>query len=104
MRRFLLAGLLCAIQVPADTYPRQPGIDARHYIFRLTLSDDTDEIAGDATVEFRFVQDGVSEVALDLAAPMTVTEVTSGGAPVKFTHPGGSPGDHAARAAACGRI
>ena len=87
MRRFLLAGLLCAIQLCADTYPRQPGIDARHYIFKLALSDDTDEIAGDATVEFRFVQDGVTEIALDLAAPMTVSEVTSGGAPVKFTHP-----------------
>jgi aminopeptidase N len=91
MRRFLLAGLLCAIQLAADTYPRQPGIDAQHYIFRLTLSDDTDEIAGEATVEFRFVKDGVAEVALDLASAadgkgMTVTEVSSGGAPVAFTH------------------
>ena len=44
MRRFLLAGLLCALQVAADTYPRQPGIDAQHYIFRLTLSDDRSRV------------------------------------------------------------
>ena len=86
MRRFLLAGLLCAIQLCADTYPRQPGIDARHYIFRLSLSDDTDEIAGEATIEFEFVQDGVTEIALDLVSGMTVAEVTSGGEPLRFSH------------------
>jgi aminopeptidase N len=91
MRRLLHAILLCALQLAADTYPRQPGIDARHYIFKLTLSDDTDEIVGESTVEFRFVQDGVTEVALDLASAaggkgMTVTEVSSAGAPVEFTH------------------
>lgn len=87
MARFLLAALLCAIQLAADTYPRQLGIDAQHYIFKLTLSDDTDQIMGDATAEFRFVKDGVAEVALDLAAGMTVTEVSSAGAPLEFTHP-----------------
>ena len=35
----------------ADTYPRQPGIDALNYVFRLTLSDDTDEIVGEATID-----------------------------------------------------
>ncbi len=70
--------LLCAIQLAGDTYPRQTGIDAQHYIFRLTLSDDTDEIAGEASVEFRFVKDNVVEVALDLAKGMTVTAVTPG--------------------------
>jgi aminopeptidase N len=85
MRRFLPAGLLCAIQLCADTYPRQPGLDARHYIFRLSLSDDTDEIAGEATIEFGFVQDGVTEIALDLVSGMTVAEVTSGGEPLRFS-------------------
>jgi hypothetical protein len=75
----------------ADTYPRQTGIDAWHYIFRLTLSDNTDEIVGEATAGIRFVKAGVSEVALDLASAaagkgMTVSEVTSAGAPVRFTH------------------
>ena len=91
MRRFLLATLLCAIRLSADSYPRQPGIDAQHYIFELTLSDDTDEIVGQATVEFRFVQDGVAKVALDLTSAvdgkgMTVTEVTSAGGALEFTH------------------
>ncbi len=87
MGRFLLPALLCATHLAADSYPRQLGIDAQHYVFKLTLSDSTDEITGEATAEFRFVQDGVAEVALDLAASMTVTEVSSAGAPLEFTHP-----------------
>jgi aminopeptidase N len=84
---------VCALRLPADTYPRQPGVDARHYTFRLTLRDDTDEIAGEATAEFLFTKDGVPEVSLDLAGEangkgMTVSEVTAGGAPVRFTHEG----------------
>ena len=75
----------------ADTYPRQLGVDALHYIFRLTLSDDTDEIIGEATVDVRFVRDGVAEFALDLASAadgkgMVVSEVTSAGAPARFSH------------------
>jgi aminopeptidase N len=87
MGRFLLATFLSAIQLAADTYPRQLGIDAQHYVFKLTLSDSSDEITGEATAEFRFVRDGVAEIALDLAASMTVTEVSSAGARLDFTHP-----------------
>ncbi|HYL78277.1 MAG TPA: M1 family metallopeptidase [Bryobacteraceae bacterium] len=81
----------CTVPLRADTYPRQQGIDAIHYVFRLTLSDDTDEIVGDATLDLRFIRDGVSEVALDLATAtsgkgMTVSEVSVGGAPVQFGH------------------
>lgn len=88
----VLLGLgVAAPPAAADTYPRQPGIDALHYVFRVTLRDDSDEIAGEATAEFRFVQDGVAEVALDLTSAangkgMTVTEVTAGGKPVKYVH------------------
>jgi aminopeptidase N len=74
------------MQLGADTYPRQTGIDAVHYVFRLTLSDDSDEIAGEATVELRFVREGVSEFGLDLAQGMIVSEVSSGGAAVRFAH------------------
>lgn len=87
MVRFSLAAFLCAIPLIADTYPRQPGLDAQHYIFKLTLSDSTDEITGEATAEFRFVQDGVREIALDLASTMTVTEVSSADGRLEFTHP-----------------
>src|SRR5437763_8858445 len=80
--QFPLALAVTAALAFADNYPRQPGIDAQHYIFRVALSDDTDEIACEATVDLRFVQDGVTRAALDLTSlkdgkGMTVTEVTS---------------------------
>ncbi len=82
---------VAALPLP-DSYPRQHGIDAQHYVFRLTLSDTTDEIFGKATVELRFVTDGVRTFWLDFASPteggkgMTVVSVTSGGEPVSYTH------------------
>ena len=90
--RKLAAGLaLCVSLVFADTYQRQPGVDVQHYLFRVTLSDDSDEIAGETLVRVRFVKDGLKEFWLDLASAadgkgMTVTEVTSAGAPVHYTH------------------
>src|SRR5271157_4334959 len=92
MKTLLFASLaLCAPQIFADTYPRQPGIDAQHYVFRVTLNDDNDEIVGETTADLRFVKDGVTEFALDLASPangkgMTVSGVTSGGAAVQYVH------------------
>src|SRR5947207_4396289 len=88
---FLSLGLI-APTAAADTYPRQPGVDALHYAFRVTLRDDSNEIAGEATADIRFVKDGVTEFALDLTSAaaggkgMTVSAVTSGGAPVRFVH------------------
>ncbi len=84
--------LLClCLAALADTYPRQPGIDTLHYVFRLSLSDDNDEIAGEATIDVRFTQDGLREVTFDLATStnnkgMTVVEVISNNAPVSFKH------------------
>lgn len=77
----------------ADTYPRQPGVDAWHYIFKLEISDTSPQIAGETTVDVRFTQAGVSAVALDLTSEangkgMTVRSVTSDGANVTFTHAG----------------
>ncbi len=90
LRSILLLLCLCLAAL-ADTYPRQPGIDALHYSFRLTLNDDNDEITGEATIDVRFVQSGLREVAFDLATPnsnkgMTVAEVLSNGSPVSFKH------------------
>lgn len=77
----------------ADTYPRQPGIDARHYVFRLTLlTGDSNEIQGETTATFRVLTAGLRELALDLATPradgkgMTVAGVTAPAGPVPFTH------------------
>jgi aminopeptidase N len=79
------------LPVSADTYPRQPGVDALHYVFRLTLNDETDEIVGEATIDLRFAKEGLTEFALDLASAaggkgMTVSDVSSGGAPIQFKH------------------
>jgi aminopeptidase N len=75
----------------ADTYPRQPGIDAVHYGFRLTLSDESDVIEGESSVEVRFLQEGVTSVALDLVEVrdgkgMSVSAVDWEGAPAVYTH------------------
>src|SRR5215211_1420197 len=94
MRTFLvlLAALsISAAHAAADTYPRQPKVDALHYTFQLILNDENDEITGEATITLRFTGAGVTEVALDLASAangkgMTVASVTSGGAPFAFKH------------------
>jgi aminopeptidase N len=83
--------VLAATSALADTYPRQPGVDAWHYTFRLEVSDTNPEITGVATVDLRFTKDGVDKVALDLASSangkgMTVTAVTIGGQPVAYVH------------------
>ena len=92
---FAVVALAAAAPVTlgADTYPRQPGVDAQHYVFRLTLlTGESNEIQGEATVTLRLLAAGVNEIALDLATPtadgkgMTVATVTAGGRPVPFAH------------------
>ena len=90
-RPFFILLAFAASLAFADSYPRQPGIDAQHYIFRVTLSDDSDEINGAATIDLKFVQDGLVEAVLDLTSlnagkGMTVTGVSSGGISVPYTH------------------
>jgi aminopeptidase N len=89
----LSALALTATAAVADGYPRQPGVDALHYTFRLSLRDDTDEIEGETLVTLGFVNDGQESFALDLATPltpggrgMTVSSVTLSGAPLAFSH------------------
>ena len=67
-----------------DTYPRQTGVDAIHYVFRLALGDTSNEITGEATITLKFLLDQVGDVQLDLASPaagmgMTVASVRRGG-------------------------
>lgn len=68
--------LLIPVVLAADTYPRQPGIDVLHYVFRLTLSDTTSEIAGETTVTVKFLQDRVAGLALDLTSLSASTGMT----------------------------
>src|SRR5262249_38142107 len=91
-RLCLALGIVSFAQpVAADTYPRQRGVDALHYAFHVTLSDESDEVSGEAKVELRFVEEGVTYFVLDLASPssgkgMTVTAVTSGTSPTPYEH------------------
>ena len=87
----LLGAVLTAAHHAADPYTRQPGIDAIHYGFQLALNDSTDQIEGTATVNIRFLERGTTSFWLDLATQadgkgMSVTDVTSAGAPVQFEH------------------
>jgi aminopeptidase N len=94
MAALLLVLLGFVSPVFADDYPRQLGVDVRGYVFQITLRDDVDEIAGQATIDVLFVRPGVRSLALDLASPtrgrgMRVSSVTCGNAPVPFTHEAG---------------
>lgn len=85
-----IAATLHSAVAYGDTYPRQPGVDAIHYVFRLAIDDGSDQIAGDATVTFKLAA-GVGAVVLDLTSAaggkgMTVSAVSVGGRAVAFTH------------------
>ena len=85
--------LLAAYSARADSYPRQAGIDALHYTFRVSLSDQNDEISAEADVELRFLRDNVTQVYLDFAAVregkgMAVTDLSCGPDPCSFKHSG----------------
>ena len=91
LRAALPIFLLSVWFLRADTYPRQPGVDVQHYVFRIALADDSDAIAGETTVTVRFVRDGLAEWWLDLASAaggkgMTVASVESGGSAVPYSH------------------
>ena len=99
MRHIRIAGVLALASgiaayvapLAGDTYPRQSTVDAQHYVFRLTLSDTSPEIVGEATVTVRLTADNVREVALDLTSAhdgraMTVTGASRDGAAVTFAH------------------
>jgi aminopeptidase N len=80
----------------ADTYPKNLKVDVLNYAFRILLSDDTDEIKCEATIDVRFAGEGVEFLRLDLVKAsatlnnkgMTVSKVVSNGQPMSFTHEG----------------
>src|SRR5687768_1478879 len=85
--------LLLSVLLGGDPYTRQPGVDAIHYAFQLALNDSADQIEGTASVDIRFAQRGGASFWLDLASSasgkgMTVLDVTSAGARVRFDHQG----------------
>jgi aminopeptidase N len=80
----------------ADTYPKNPNIDIVHYVFRIALSDSTDRLQAEATVDVRYGGAGVEFLRLDLVKAsqalggkgMTVSGIVSEGKPLRFTHAG----------------
>ena len=77
-----------------DGYPKNWDIDVQHYAFALQLSDDSDSITGQATVEFRFLAPGYTAVRLDLVKRsaaledrgMVVDRVHMSGTDLGFRH------------------
>lgn len=89
----VLIGLGAGELVSADTYPRQPGIDIEHYVFRLEVSDERPGITGEATIRVRFAEAGVRSFSLDLASVegdtgMTVSGVSSPDGSIDAVHSG----------------
>ena len=77
-----------------DAYPRNPDVDVLGYVFRLSLSDDSDVVDGVTTATARYLAPGQSTLRLDLVQAndtlngmgMTVTGVESRGTPLTFSH------------------
>ena len=84
----------CPQSALTDNYPKNPKIDAINYVFKLELSDDTDEIVCETTIDVRFLGEGIQELRLDLIKSsselkgkgMRVSRVTSNGNSLIFTH------------------
>lgn len=96
----LLPALLILLLSPslllADTYPKNPKVDVLNYVFRIELSDNSDAIQVEATVDVRYVGEGVEFLRLDLVKTsaalgnkgMTVSKVMSEGKVLSYTHEG----------------
>jgi aminopeptidase N len=77
-----------------DKYPKNPNIDALNYTFRINLSDTTDEIVCEETIDIRYLAAGETTLRLDLVnvskklgnKGMEVTTVRSNGLPLTYTH------------------
>lgn len=87
----VLFSLLPFIVLANDPYPRNNSIDVKHYSFRLEVNDSTDVLSGNAVVTIVFLKPS-TEFELDLVSKnaqrpgMEVSDVSSNGSPLKFTH------------------
>ncbi len=92
MKRYCLAALLVVLSAE-PCLAQQPTVDVEHYTFRLTLSDATDEIQGEASVTLRWMEAGLASFWLDLISRrglsskgMEVESVTRDGRPIQHSH------------------
>jgi aminopeptidase N len=91
---FLMTVLITPTAAFTDNYPKNPKVDAINYAFRIDLSDDTDEIICEDTIDILYVGEGVEYLRLDLvnASPeldnkgMLVNSVMSDGKALAYTH------------------
>jgi aminopeptidase N len=78
----------------ADTYPKNLKIDVLNYVFRIQLSDATEEIKCEVTIDVRYLDSGVEFLRLDLTKAsaalgnkgMTVSKVMADGKSLDFAH------------------
>ncbi|MBK7652243.1 MAG: M1 family peptidase [Flammeovirgaceae bacterium] len=78
----------------ADNYPKNPKVDILNYAFKILLSDNTDEIKCEVTIDVRYVGAGVETLRLDLIKAtaalgnkgMKVSQVTAAGKVLEYTH------------------
>lgn len=78
----------------SDPYPKNPNIDALNYRFNIKVSDTTDEISCEETIDIRYLAAGETSLRLDLVQAsdklenkgMVVSKVISEGKNLAFTH------------------
>lgn len=84
--------VLDSVPTAPDTYPKNPNMDVINYVFEIVLSDDTDSIVGNATIEILFLTGDARELRLDLIKRngedqgMTVSGVWSEGNALNYRH------------------
>jgi aminopeptidase N len=79
-----------------DTYPKNPKIDVLNYQFKIELSDATDEIKCEVTIDVRYLGDEIESLRLDLVKAsealenkgMIVSTILSDGEALDYSHEG----------------
>ncbi len=91
---FTVLGFSNEIINSKDNYPKNPLVDAINYSFNIELSDNTDEIICETSIDIKFLGSGVKKLRFDLInvsselefKGMIVEEVSSDGNLLNFTH------------------
>ncbi|GAA0878178.1 M1 family metallopeptidase [Algoriphagus jejuensis] len=99
MKLWLIAILTLLVQngfARTDTYPKNPNIDIINYRFHIELSDDTDVIQVEMTVDLRYLGAGIDRLRLDLVKSsealenkgMRISSIVSKGQELAYSHEG----------------
>jgi len=91
---FMITYIATPVSEITDNYPKNPEVDAINYAFRIDLSDDTDEIICEVTIDIGYLGEGVQYLRLDLinasrdleGKGMHVSSVMSDGNSLTYTH------------------